>query len=293
LSRQWGLTCDNLISADLITADGKYVRASTTDNPDLFWALRGGGGNFGVVTSFEFRLHPVANKVLAGELTYTPGRLRPVLEFFADYAARAPRELSLGLGVMGDEPKDKYPVLYFCFVGERRSAERTIQFLRTETKPREENVRGWEYVKLQSAFDGPPRAPFAEYLKSPFVERLTPSLIEMIMAAKRSIGLGICGGAIADVAPSETAVANRTELFQLGIRAFWEDPADADKSRAEVEKIWASLHPFTTGFYANLTCADQPDMKGNFGANLPRLAQIKKRYDSANIFRLNPNIPPV
>jgi hypothetical protein len=112
------------------------------------------------------------------------------------------------------------------------------------------------------------------------------------MAAKRSIGLGFCGGAIADVAPAETAVANRTELFQLGIRAFWEDPADADKSRAEVENIWESLHSFTTGFYANLTCADQPDMRGNFGANLPRLAQIKKRYDPENIFRLNPNIPP-
>src|ERR1700722_14003298 len=292
LSRKWGLTCDNLISAELVSADGKYVRASTTDNPDLFWALRGGGGNFGVVTSFEFRLHPVANRVLAGELTYTPDRLRSVLEFFADYAARAPRELFLGLGVMGDEPKDKYPVLYFCLVGEKRSAEKTIQFLRTETRPRKENVRGWEYVKLQSAFDGPPRAPFAEYLKSPFVERLTPNLIEAIMAAKRSIGLGFCGGAIADVAPAETAVANRTELFQLGLRAFWEDPADADKSRAEVEKIWESLRPFTTGFYANLTCADQPDMKGNFGATLPRLAQIKKRYDPENIFRLNPNIPP-
>jgi hypothetical protein len=290
LSRQFGLACDNLISADLITADGKGLRASAAENPDLFWALRGGGGNFGVVTSFEFQLHPVANKVLAGDLTYTPDRLKSVLEYFADYAARAPRELSLGLGVMGDEPRDKYPVLFFCFAGEGRMAEKTLHSLRTKTKPREDNVRGWEYVNLQSAFDGPPRAPFAEYLKSPFVERLTPNLIEAIMAAKRSIGLGFCGGAIADVAPAETAVANRTELFQLGIRAFWENPADADKSRAEVENIWDSLHPFTTGFYANLTCADQNAMKDNFGPNLPRLVQIKKQYDPHNFFRLNPNI---
>jgi hypothetical protein len=292
LSRQFGLACDNLISADLITADGKRLRASATDNADLFWALRGGGGNFGVVTSFEYQLHPVATQVFAGELTYAPDRLKSVLEYFADYAARAPRELSLGLGVMGDEPRDKYPVLFFCFAGDERMAEKTLQSLRTETKPREDNVRGWEYVTLQSAFDGPPRAPFAEYLKSAHVDRLTPALIEAIVAEHRSVGLAICGGAIADVAPTETAIANRKELFQLAIRTFWEDPADAEKKRAEIEQIWVRLQPFITGFYANLTCADQNAMKRNFGLNLTRLVQIKKQYDPDNFFRLNPNIQP-
>ena len=292
LSRQFGLACDNLISADLITADGKSLRVSATDNPDLFWALRGGGGNFGVVTSFEYQLHPVATQVLAGELTYAPGRLKSVLEYLADYAARAPRELSLGLGVMGDEPRDKYPVLFFCFAGDGRMAEKALQSLRTETKPREDNVRGWEYVTIQSAFDGPPHAPFAEYVKSAHVDRLTPALIEAIMAEHRSVGLAICGGAIADVAPNATAIANRRELFQLAIRTFWEDPADAEKKRAEIEQIWVRLQPFITGFYANLTCADQSAMKDNFGLNLSRLVQIKKQYDPHNFFRLNPNIGP-
>jgi hypothetical protein len=292
LSRKFGLACDNLISADLITAEGKHLHASATDNSDLFWALRGGGGNFGVVTSFEYQLHPVASKMVAGELTYAPDRLRSVLEYFSDYAERAPRELFLGLGVMGDEPKDKYAVLYFGIIGEGRMAEKVTQFLRNETKPREENVRSWEYVKLQSAFDGPPFAPFAEYVKSPFVNRLTPNLIDVIMAAKRSIGLGICGGAIADVASTETAIVNRTDLFQLGIRAFWKDPADAEKGQAEVEEICETLRPYTTGFYANLTCADQNAMTSNFRANLPRLVEIKKRYDPDNFFRLNPNIQP-
>jgi hypothetical protein len=230
--------------------------------------------------------------MIAGEFTYAPDRLRSVLEYFSDYAERAPRELFLGLGVMGDEPRDKYAVLYFGIIGEGRMAEKVTQFLRTETKPREENVRIWEYVKLQSAFDGPPNAPFAEYVKSPFIGRLTPNLIEVIMAAKRSIGLGICGGAIADVASTETAIVNRTDLFQLGIRAFWKDPADAEKGRDEVEEICETLRPYTTGFYANLTCADQNAMKGNFGANLARLVGIKKRYDPDNFFRLNPNIQP-
>jgi FAD binding domain/Berberine and berberine like len=292
LSRKFGLACDNLISADIITAEGKHLHASATDNSDLFWALRGGGGNFGVVTSFEYQLHPVARKMIAGEFTYAPDRLRSVLEYFSDYAERAPRELFLGLGVMGDEPKDKYAVLYFGIIGEGRMAEKVTQFLRTETKPREENVRSWEYVKLQSAFDGPPNAPFAEYVRSPFVDRLTPNLIEVIMAAKRSIGLGICGGAIADVGSTETAIVNRTDLFQLGIRAFWKDPADAEKGRDEVEEICETLRPYTTGFYANLTCADQNAMKGNFGANLARLVEIKKLYDPDNFFRLNPNIQP-
>jgi FAD/FMN-containing dehydrogenase len=292
LSRQFGLACDNLISADLITAEGKSLRVSASDNPDLFWALRGGGGNFGVVTSFEYQLHPVATQVFAGELTYAPDRLKSVLEYLADYAARAPRELSLGLGVMGDEPRDKYPVLFFCFAGEGRIAEKTLQSLRTETKPREDSVRGWNYVTLQSAFDGPPRASFAEYVKSAHVDRLTPALIEAIMTEHRSVGLAICGGAIADIAPTETAIANRSELFQLAIRAFWEDPADAEKKRAEIEQIWVRLQPFITGFYANLTCADQNAMKGNFGLNLTRLVQIKKQYDPNNFFRLNPNIRP-
>jgi FAD/FMN-containing dehydrogenase len=292
LSRQFGLACDNLISAELITADGKRLRASAADNPDLFWALRGGGGNFGVVTSFEYQLHPVATQVFSGELTYPPDRLKSVLEYFADYAARAPRQLSLGLGVMGDKPRDKYPVLFFCFAGDARIAEETLQSLRTQTKPREDNVRGWEYVRLQSAFDGPPRAPFAEYLKSAYVDRLTQALIEAIMAEQRSVGLGVCGGAIADLAPTETAIANRRELFLLSIRAFWEDPADAEKNRAEIEQIWVRLQPFITGFYANLTCADQNAMRGNLGLNLPRLVQIKKQYDPHNFFRLNPNIRP-
>jgi hypothetical protein len=290
LSRQFGLACDNLISADLITADGKHLHVSAFDNPDLFWALRGGGGNFGVVTSFEYQLHPVATQVFAGELTYAPNRLKSVLEYLADYAARAPRELSLGLSVMGDKPRDKYPVVFFCYAGDGRMAEETLQSLRKETKPRDANVRGWEYVTLQSAFDGPPRAPFAEYLKSAYVDRLTPSLVEAIMAEQRSVGLGVCGGAIADLAPTDTAIANRRELFLVSIRAFWEDPADTEQERAEVEQIWSRMQPFITGFYANLTCADQNAMNGNFGLNLPRLVQIKKQYDAHNFFRLNPNI---
>ncbi len=236
LSRQFGLACDNLISADLITADGKLLRTSAIENPDLFWALRGGGGNFGVVISFEYQLHPVATQVFAGELTYTPDRLKSVLEFLADYAVRAPRDLSLGLGVMGDEPKDKYPVLFFCFAGDGR--------------------------------------------------------IDAIMSEHRSVGLAICGGAISDVAPTETAIANRSELFQLAIRTFWQDPSDAEIKRAEIEQIWVRLQPFITGFYANLTYADQNAMRGNFGLNLPRLVQIKKQYDPQNFFRLNQNIRP-
>jgi FAD/FMN-containing dehydrogenase len=193
---------------------------------------------------------------------------------------------------MGDAPKDKYPVLFFGFAGDARMAWKTLQSLRTETKPRADSVRGWEYVKLQSAFDGPLHAPFAEYVKSAQVDRLTPALIEEIMSEDRSVGLAICGGAIADLAPTETAIANRREWFQLAIRAFWEDPADSEKKRAEIEQIWKRLQPFTSGFYANLTCADQDAMTANFGPNLPRLMRIKKQYDPHNFFRLNPNVLP-
>jgi FAD/FMN-containing dehydrogenase len=153
LSRLHGLACDNLISADLITADAKLLRVSATENPDLFWAIRGGGGNFGVVTRFEFQLHAVGPQVLAGGLTYEPSQLRAVLEHCAELAPHAPRELMLDLAVISDKKGVRTPYIMFCFAGQVQRGEEVLQSFRAATKPRHDDVKARDYVALQKEGD--------------------------------------------------------------------------------------------------------------------------------------------
>ena len=292
LSRLHGLACDNVISADLITADAKLVHVSASENPDLFWAIRGGGGNFGVVSWFEYRLHPVGPKVLTSELRYAPAQTRSMLEYYGDYASLAPRELALGIQVVGEKPGDRSLVAYFCFFGEPAAGERILASLRTETKPDQENVKSWDYVQLQKRYDGPMPSDDTEYMKSGYVDGLTPALIEALLQERGRVELGLFGGAVADVPATATAVAHRRELFQMAVNAVWRDSSDNDRERAEVHAVWDRLSRFTTGFYANLNVADQKSVDDNWGSNRTRLMQLKKQYDPGNFFRLNANIRP-
>lgn len=292
LSRLYGLACDNVLSVDLITADGKFLHASATENPDLFWAVRGGGGNFGVVTHFEYKLHEVGSQVLAGELTYAPTQLRQVLEYYGEFIARAPRELTLDFVVSPDEHGFRTPVLVFCFAGRLSIGERLLQSLRTTTHPLRDDVRAQDYVKLQKEADGPPLSDYAQYVKSGYVNVLTSELIDAIVQEPGRVGLSLMGGATAEVATTATAVSHRRELFQLGTSAVWQDPGDNDRQRAAVHAIWDRLSPFASGFYANLTNVDQKFVDDNFGPNRHRLMEIKRKYDPGNLFRLNPNVLP-
>ena len=293
LSRLHGLACDNMVSVDLITADATLLHVSATENPDLFWAIRGGGGNFGVVSSFEYRLHPVGPQVLTGNLTYKPEQTRRVLEYYSEFAATAPRELDLGLSVQPDENGTRSAVLGFCFVGQVSAGEKTLQSLRAAAKPHGENVRARDYVDVQKQYDGPTLSEYTEYMKNGYVEQLTPALVEAIMAERGAVEFGLGGGAIADVAPTASALGNRTAMFELAISEVWKNPAENERRRAEVHAVWNRLRPFTSGFYANLTDPDQKSVDDNFGPNRARLIQIKKQYDPANLFRMNANIRPV
>ncbi len=293
LSRLYGLACDNVISADLITADAKLLRVSATENPDLLWAIRGGGGNFGIVSSFEYRLHSVGSQVFAGNLTYAPAQLRTVLEHYVEVCAHAPRELSLDLAMITDASGARAPLLLFCFVGEPQMGEKTLQSIRVATKPRTDDVRARDYVKLQSQHDGPTLSDDAEYAKTAHVREVTPELVEAIMRERINMALSLNGGAIADVDPTGSAVAHRRELFQMEVSAEWQDLSENEEKRAEVHAVWDRLNRFTTGFYANLTISDQQAIDDNYGPNRARLMQIKKQYDPNNFFRLNANIRPV
>jgi hypothetical protein len=294
LSRLHGLACDNLISADLITADAKLLHVSETENPDLFWAIRGGGGNFGVVSSFEYRLHQVGPEILTAELTFEPNRTRSVLEYFGEFAAKAPRELNLGIFVQSDETGARSLTLNFAFLGPVDAGEKLLHSLRDSTKPRRNNVRVLDYVKLQRESDGPTLSQYTEYMENGYVDQLTPALVEAIMAERGPIGLGYLGGAIADVAPTATALAHRTGQFEMDVSSVWKpDSAENERKRAEIHTIWDRLRPFTSGFYANLATPDQKSVDDNLGPNRPRLQQIKKQYDRTNFFRMNANIRPV
>jgi FAD/FMN-containing dehydrogenase len=292
LSRLHGLACDNLISADLITADAKFLRVSATENADLYWAIRGGGGNFGVVTYFDYRLHAVGPQVLAGGLTYAPNQLRAVLEHCAEFAAHAPRELMLDLALISDEKGVRTPYIMFCFAGTAQKGEEVLQSFRAATKPRHDDVKARDYLALQKQGDGPVLAEKAVYSKTGYVQELTPALVDAVIQEPGTIALILSGGAIADIAPTETALPHRSESFLLQISAEWQDASQNDQNRAEVHAAWDRLSRFTSGFYSNLTNADQKSIDDNFGANRARLMRIKNQFDPGNLFRLNANIGP-
>jgi len=156
LARRYGVACDNLVSADLITADGKMLRVSATENPDLFWAIRGGGGNFGVVCSFEYRLHEIGTQVMAGDLIYAPAQTRSALEYYSQFSARAPREMTVEMSWGGSPGDDGDLTISVCYIGNPKDGERALQPLRAAVKTRSDDVRMMSYVDLQRRFDGPP-----------------------------------------------------------------------------------------------------------------------------------------
>lgn len=298
LSRRFGLACDNLVGADLITADGTFHRLSAQENSDLFWAIRGGGGNFGVVTSFEYRLHAVGPKVLAGYLAYPPAQLREVLEFYADFASHAPRELHvefdaatpLGSGGVG-------PTINICYSADPKAGEKVIEPLLKFGKPVANTIKLQDYVTVQKQFDGPPLSAYNSYLKSGFVREITPGLIDVLanqLQANETFGTAVShfGGAIGDRAPTATAFAHREANFMVMISGGWKDSADNDRNRNEVRARWDKVRPFTSGYYVNLNEGDQRQTDDNYGPNYARLAALKRQYDPANLFRLNANVRP-
>lgn len=290
LSRLHGLACDNLIAADLITADAKLMRISATENPDLFWAIRGGGGNFGVVTHFEYRLHLVGPQVLAGGLTYAPDQLRAILNQCAEFAPHAPRELMLDLAVIADERGVRTPYLMFCFAGPAQKGEQVLQSFRAAIKPVRDDVKACDYTVLQKEGDGPALAQKAFYSKTGYVPELTPALIEAVVHEPGNIGLVLSGGAIADVALGASAVSHRGESFLMQVSGEWQDASLNHAKRAEVDAAWERLKRFTAGFYPNLTNADQKSVDDNWGPNRARLMRIKRQFDPSNLFRNNANI---
>jgi FAD/FMN-containing dehydrogenase len=297
LSRRFGLACDNLISAELVTADGKLRRVSDKDEPDLFWAIRGGGGNFGVATSLEYRLHPLNPDVLAGHIDYPAPQVKDVIEFYADLMSNAPRELSIDLLLAPGADGQPIAAMQVLYTGDGKGGNKVLESLQRFGKPIKNTIGPRTYLAVQSQSDGPPMSPTKNYIKGGFVREYSAGLIEVLTGGFRPDNQIIAlfqnaNGAVADLQPTATAFSHRNAIANMMLFGHWNDASYNEEGRAMVHANWDKLAPFTEGYYANLNDADPKGTDRNYGPNFTRLAALKRQFDPLNLFRLNANIKP-
>jgi FAD binding domain/Berberine and berberine like len=305
LGPKFGLTIDNLMGAEVLTADGRFVKASADVNPDLLWGLRGGGGNFGVVTSFEYRLHAVGPMLFGGHLIYPFAGARRLMRSFADFAAAAPDELYVLTNFDATDEGTRQVKFNVCYCGPPGQAERVVAPLRQLGKPLEDRLAPASYLDLQRARDAlKPYPPYGYYIKGGLIRSPAPALIDVVIdyiesapLESGSIVLQPAGGAASRVPPQATAYWNRQCTYNIQAIGAWEVPGDGAQRNTEwVRGAWAKLEPFTQGYYVNLGETDQEAhehrVRSAYGDNYPRLAALKRRYDPTNLFRLNANIKP-
>ena len=310
LSRKYGMTVDNLESAEVVTAAGELVRASATEHPDLFWALRGGGGNFGVVTRFTFRLHPVGPEVLSGLIVYPIAEAKAVLQQYREFLAKAPEELAVWTVLRKAPPLPFLPervhgqemiALALLYAGDPQQGEPLIAPLRTFGTPLGEHVGVQPYVAWQQAFDPLLTAGARNYWKSHNFTTLPDGLFDAVLAAigtppspQCEIFFGALGGATTRPAPDATAYAHRDAQFVMNVHGRWEAPADDTRGIGWARDFFRATAPFASGgVYVNFLTADEGDrVRAAYGPNYDRLAQVKHQYDPNNLFRMNQNIRP-
>jgi FAD/FMN-containing dehydrogenase len=299
LARRYGLTIDNLLSVDIVTASGELLHANARENADLFWAVRGGGGNFGVVTSFEYQLHPFDGRVLAGQVMFAPDPSGSILHTLAQFAEDSPDEMYLN-PLFVQTPDGRVAGFEVCYSGPQAEGERLLAPLRKLGKPLVDVLVPTTYLDVQTGLDSSLRQHRSYYFKSGFLTRVS---LEMARELTRVLGdappwlLGVplihMGGAISRVKPEATAFWNREAFHDIAIWAVWDDRADNDRNVAAVRNLWRDLEPLTRGYYINTdTPDDERRLRDTYGGNYERLVTLKTKYDPANLFRLNANIKP-
>ena len=311
LMRRYGLTCDNLLSADVVTADGELVRASAEENADLFWGLRGGGGNFGIVTSFEYRLHPVGPTVLAGVLMHPAANASEVLDFYRHYIASAPDELMtiVALRMAPQDPSlpaeirgQPVVIVAVCYAGPVQEGERVLAPLRRFGKPLADLIQPKPYVSHQTMLDATVPHGLGYYWKSESLPPLGDALIATLtehawrLATPESYSaLFHLGGAVGRVDPDDSAFEDRRATHAMTIDAVWREPSASGASIAWVQNFWEAVRPHSTGrVYVNFLGQEGQDrVRTAYGAaQYERLRALKRKYDPTNFFRMNQNIVP-
>ncbi len=312
LRRKHGLSSDNLLSVDVVTADGRFVTASETENPDLFWGIRGGGGNFGVVTCFEYRLHPVGPEVMFAFVFYPAGRAKEVLRSVEEYMAQAPDEVS-PLGVLGRVPRDdmfpqrwhgeQYVALLAMYSGGVEEGKRALRPLRELGEPIADFSGAMPYVEAQKLLDEDYPDGWRYYWKSTNVSGLGDEVIEGLIAHAEAapsdhstIDIWYQGGAMGRIGADGSAFGERSSPYLLGIESNWEEPQDDEANVAWAREVVGDMRRFSDGgMYLNFPGfleEGEALTRDAYGENYGRLVDLKNEYDPTNLFRLNPNVRP-
>lgn len=300
LARRFGLSLDNVLELDVVTPDGQLRRAAPDENPDLYWALRGGGGNFGVVTSFLFQLHPMQRKVTNAFFTFPLAEARQVMNFFAEYADGAPDEMHVGGGIGGALDKDAGVTIGIVWSGDASKVDGLVAPIMKAGTVQNMSIQETDYVALQRSGDyDDPRA-FSGYMKTGFIGKMTPKLVDDIVdnfehrpdRATRVV-FQQSGGAIGRVAPDATSFAHRESKHNMLSFVSWKFGEDGSDHVKYIKSHWANLEPHTRGFYTNDLFSESAELiNSNYRGNYPRLLKVKQQYDPTNLFRLNANIRP-
>ncbi|MGP3981837.1 FAD-binding oxidoreductase [Streptomyces sp. KR80] len=301
LARTYGLACDNLLSAEIVTADAQVVRTDATENSDLFWGMRGAGANFGVVTSFEFQLHPVGPRVLGGVVVHPLERARAALRFYDEYARSAPDELSADAIFLTSPDGDRVLALSVCYAGPMEQGERALEPLRRFGPPLLDQIGPVAYTELQSAADAFFPIGLRYYWKSHFLEEIADDAIEAtvshfaeVPSPRSLIVFQQYGGAVSRVPRAATAFRHRNAQYDNFAASIWSDPGEWDAHRNWVRQWWGMVSPFSLGaeYVNNLGEEGEDRVRAAYGDNYERLVTLKNTYDPTNFFHLNANIRP-
>lgn len=309
LSRKHGLSCDNLVAADVVTAAGELVHASESENPDLFWGLRGGSGNFGVVTEFEFRLHPVGPEVLGGFIIHPVAAAADGLRFYREFTENAPDEVACYALFGTIPPEPPFPAehqgktgffLAAGYMGPVDDGEDALRELRAFGDPIVDAIQPLPYTALQKSFDAAQMPGNRWYGKSGFWKEMSDDAIDTLVAGVDPLSGPLTmvffepmGGAIGRVPAAATAFPHREAPYNFGITAGWIDDDDDEQNIAWARDLYTSLEQYGAGVYVNYANEDEAHRRGEaYGENYDRLVEVKKKWDPNNLFRLNMNIPP-
>ena len=301
VGRRFGLALDNVVGADVVTADGKLLHASAEENADLFWAIRGGGGNFGIVTNFDMQLHPMQRQVVAGTVMFPAFLAHDLFSVYRDQATTAPDELYVDAMILRPLGAPSGMVGFeICWSGPEKDADKVLQPYLSVGEPIMNTVRAVDYVEVQRAWDNTDPRNDAEYMKAGFINEFTDDLMRDILEGfdpqdRRGVMLYLqqSAGAIGRVPVEATAFAHRKSIANMFVSVTWPKDDEPAEHVRYIKDYWSKLERATDGYYTVDTADESREVRhANYQANFPRLLELKKKYDPTNLFRLNANINP-
>lgn len=300
LAHKYGLSCDNLLSVDIVTAEGQFLTASDRENADLFWGVRGGGGNFGIVTTFEYQLHPVS-QVFAGMVIHPFEKATEVLKFYRDYSSTIPDEMNTVAAVLTSPDGNPVVAIAVCYYGAVEDGKKVLKPFREFGPPLADQIGLMDYTQAQSMLDDSMPAGLRSYWKSDFMKEISDETIDTFVShcasvpsPRTAVILQQFGGAVSRVGENQTAFRHRDGEYDFVIFSLWSDSAEDEANISWTREFWERMQDFSLGgVYVNDLGEEGEDrVKAAYGASYERLVELKNKYDPTNLFRPNQNIRP-